>query len=440
MALFLPISFALACLIWGAVYVRFTGYVGAFLAVIFVGCCFGHPFLKFGPLTLDRILFFFLAFYYVVMRVQQGRNLLWRMPDLAVAFMMASIGLSTLTSDWRSDQGKALIDYTVFFGMPVAMYAMARSSPFEDRHIRIVQWSLCFFCIYLGATAVAEKFEWYAFVFPSYIASPKFEEFLGRARGPFLNPCANGLYLTTGFAASWFLCFQSSIRSKFIASFGMIAACVGIAFTMTRSVWMGCMLVAFLLFLLHVPKQMRIGMLAAAGLLVLAAAGASWANIKSFKRDKNVSVEDMEKSAELRPLLAAVAWEMFKDRPLLGCGFGRYLEESLPYFTARKVDRPIELAKNYVQHNVFLAILVENGLIGLMSYLAMLSIWCRDAIRVWRSRLASRKRREAALLFLCCLIPFVVNGMFHDMSIINMVHILLFFLAGLMYGTAPESQ
>ena len=62
---------------------------------------------------------------------------------------------------------------------------------------------------------------------------------------------------------------------------------------------------------------------------------ASWESIWNLKRDVNLDASASADSAELRPILAKVAWNMFLDRPLLGCGFGQYDRERLPYLADR---------------------------------------------------------------------------------------------------------
>jgi O-antigen ligase len=121
---------------------------------------------------------------------------------------------------------------------------------------------------------------------------------------------------------------------------------------------------------------------------------------------------------------------MFRDRPLFGCGFGQYLEESLPYFSARISDQPIEMAKTYVQHNVVLSLLTETGLAGASLYVAMLGTWLVTACKLVMRKGVSLAKRQQGLLFLSVLCSFCVSGTFQDVTIINMAHMLLFFLSG----------
>jgi O-antigen ligase len=167
-------------------------------------------------------------------------------------------------------------------------------------------------------------------------------------------------------------------------------------------------------------------------LLVVGVVGlaASWEHLTAFKRDKAVSVEDMAESAQLRPILATVAWHMFLDNPLLGCGFGQYVAVSPEYLSDRSTELPLEKARPYIQHNVFLGLLTETGIVGLGLFVVLLACWSRDAWQVWRSEAAPLWARQCALLMLGMLGVYFANGMFHNVAVIPMFNMLLFYLAG----------
>jgi O-antigen ligase len=177
--------------------------------------------------------------------------------------------------------------------------------------------------------------------------------------------------------------------------------------------------------------------MALAGVPVLAM---KWNKLNSFKRDANVSQHDMEQSAKLRPILATVAWKIFQDYPLFGCGFGQYKEVDVNYLDDRAGDLPLELARPYVQHNVFLALLTQTGLVGLGLWLMTLGLWARNAWRLWTSKQAPLWARQYGLVLIAMLIAYGVNGMFHDIGIITMVNTLLFLVAGVCQGLAPHIE
>jgi O-antigen ligase len=138
----------------------------------------------------------------------------------------------------------------------------------------------------------------------------------------------------------------------------------------------------------------------------------------------------MERSASLRPVLATIAWRMFRERPIVGCGLGRYQEECRVYFSDRSSDLPLQVARGYVQHNVLLALLTETGILGAGLFTLLSFTWAWNAWSLWRLRDVDLAKRQWGLLFLAVLGAFLINGMFHDVSIIPMLNMLVFFMAG----------
>ena len=162
-----------------------------------------------------------------------------------------------------------------------------------------------------------------------------------------------------------------------------------------------------------------------------------------FQARQGSERRETAESAKLRPILATVAWQMFVDRPLLGCGFGQYPEEQGAYLV-RPFDRsPLEKVRPYVQHNVFLGAADRNGArwagtvrgglgcCGLAQRLAAMA-----AANPW-----AWGRARCGLLFL---MPRSAStcptDMFHDVSLIPMVNMLLFFLAGVSTGLAASAS
>lgn len=149
----------------------------------------------------------------------------------------------------------------------------------------------------------------------------------------------------------------------------------------------------------------------------------------SIKRDKQLSAVESAKSIELRPLLAVVAWEMFKDQPIIGHGFGHYFEHNLPYHDNRSYGLPLDRVRTYAQHNTFLAVLVDSGLIGILLLLGILATLGSVAWRLARDTPHPEARTVGALL-LGGLVIHICNSMFHDLIVIPMVQTFLLFIGG----------
>jgi O-antigen ligase len=318
--------------------------------------------------------------------------------------------------------------------MPLAMYWIASRCTLDENAHRWILGFFTLFGLYLSLTAICEVAGLTAIILPTYIASPEHLEFLGRARGPFLNPVGNGMYMVAALLVT--LMLWPLVHNRYRPLVLGLAAihCIGAVATMTRSVWLGLACAVVGLATLIVPRQHRFRVLLVACLLggaVLAVKGRSFAE---FKRDKNVSSAEMAQSAKLRPILAAYAYEIFSDHPWTGCGFGQYKQVNMDYLTTRSFDLPMDKGKTYVQHNVFLSLLAETGIIGVGLFVLVLSLWMADGWTLWYDNQRQLWERQLGLCSFLLLVAYLPNGMFHEMSLIPMLNMLVFFFAGITRG------
>jgi O-antigen ligase len=425
--------------VWGTVLLVRGGLLAAGLAVLLAGCCLGYPLFHLPtspiPLTLDRLLWLVLLAQYAV-----WRKLGWAAPkpigtaDVVLGLLLGVLGLSTLTHDWEAHNALAISRLAFFYVMPVGLYWTARQSMVSQRAVSSLLVCLTVFGVYLAVTAFGERYDAPWLVFPPYILSPEYPEFLGRARGPFLTPVGNGIFLGTCLAAGLLLWARLGRWGRLALLPVLLLIAGGAYLTLTRSVWMGAGLGLVAVVALAVPPAWRRWLLAGSLVAVVLVATTQWERLLSFKRDKALSAGETAESAKLRPILATVAWKMFLDRPLGGCGFGQYGDASKEYLADRSTDLPLEKARPFVQHNVLLALLTETGLAGMGLFAALLTLWSCEAWRLWRSPQREAGGRQLGLLFLAAAANYLVNGMFHDVAIIPMVNMLLFFLAGMTVG------
>ena len=84
-------------------------------------------------------------------------------------------------------------------------------------------------------------------------------------------------------------------------------------------------------------------------------------------------------SVDQRKSFAYVSWQMFKDHPLMGVGFGRFYDRKLPYLSDRSQEFELESLRPLDHHNTLLSLLVETGLAGLAAFVALLAAWARAA-------------------------------------------------------------
>ena len=426
---------ALVGLAWLAIVLLRGGPLAGALFVLLSGTCFGYSFYHVDggpiPLTADRVLFAVL-----LIQCAAWRWLGWLTPkpigkaDVVLAAFIAVLSLSTLLHDWTYEHNQPVARLLFYYLMPTGMYWVARQLPLSERSTRLIFGSLALFGVYLAATAVAEVMRWRELVLPTYIARADYYSFLGRARGPLLNPIGNGYLLAIGLGSllMWWPRLNRPGQLVLLALAALFAT--GIYGTLTRCVWLGAVAMLLILAVCTLPRTWRLPLVGGVVISLTLAAVTQWNALMNFKRDEGHAAHETAESVQLRPILAMVAWKMFLQQPLLGCGYGHYRERYVDVLDDRDTDLPLDKSRPYVQHNVWLGLLTETGLVGMGLFTLLIGYWLRDAWRLWRSA-GPLWSRQIGLLFLATFGSYLSNAMFQDLAIIPMVNMVLFFLAGL---------
>ena len=168
--------------------------------MLLAGTCFGYPLLAIPtqpiPITFDRIL-------WIVLMVQL---FLWwrsglterypiRRTELLLLALVGVLVVSIATHDWTVNRNLPLSRFLLYYLMPVGMYWVGRQARITERGMTTMFVILGAFGVYVALTAIAEAWGLESWIFPRYIVSEDYATFLGRARGPLLNPAANGMLL-----------------------------------------------------------------------------------------------------------------------------------------------------------------------------------------------------------------------------------------------------
>jgi O-antigen ligase len=436
---------AIVLAVWAAAVLWRGGTLAGCLLVMLAGTCFSTDFfvLDMGPLklTLDRVLWCVVILQYLVWRWQG-----WHDPkplktsDQWLFLFVGYLALRTFTSDWSSNNSAPLLHLVLWYVMPLGIYWIIRQSNLSRQAVLTVLGCMAAFGAYLAIIVVAEKFEAYWLVYPQYIVTSmadKKAEFVGRGRGPLLNPMGTGILVVACWCAM--LLWSSHWRGVWralVVPWSVLMA-MAVYCSMTRSVWMGAGLAIAVVAGATVPRHWRIPVLGGAMLAAVLVAATNWERIVAFQRDRNLTAKETADSVRVRPVLAAVAWNMFRERPWFGCGFDQYANEHKYFLADRSTDLVLEKVRGMAPHNVFLAMLTETGLVGLALFAGLLVLWARDAWRLWRSPCAPLWARQQGLLFLAVLGAYLANGMFHHVVYVPAIDMLLFLVAGITAGLQP---
>jgi O-antigen ligase len=438
----LPIV-ALAVAVWGAILLGRGGLVSGCLLVMLASSCFGQPFFKLPlgpiPLTIDRALLLLVAGYYVWQRRfgEADPKPLLKADYLLFAFM-ALLTINTFTHDWKINKSLPMAQLLFLNLLPSLLYWIVRQARLSERAILAVFVSGGLFAIYLCLTAIAETRGLSALVFPRYISSAEFKEFLGRGRGPFLSPTCNGFYQGVCLCAGLMIWPRLTRWQQLALLAVMPIVAWGVYATLTRSVWMGVIVGLTIIVGFGLPRAWRVPVLGSFAVVAVAGIAITWQSFVVFKRDKNLSAQESLESAKLRPILARIAYNMFLDKPLLGCGFGHYEQHNKFFVQDRDSDLNIEKGRQFIQHNVFLSQLTELGLIGMSLWILLLGYWGLEGWRLWRDDAQPLVYRQVGLLMLAMIGVYLPNGMFQDVSAMPAFNTLVLFVAGLTMGLAAK--
>jgi O-antigen ligase len=423
--------------VWALVLARHGDLLSGCLAYVVLVALFDARFYSLRvaeiSLTVNRVAWAPLLIYYVVWRALGKTDPKRRgTSDVALLALLAMLTFSVFTHDWTVGSWR----FVGGFLIPASLFWIARQAPPSERSLSWFHAALVVFAVYLAATSIAEVAEAWSFVFPPHVAwrHKTFSMFYGRGRGPMHYPMADGFYQSIGLyaAITWWPTLRRLGRLLLAPAVFVLGA--GIACTLTRSVWIGSVAGLAVVLGLWLSAGWR---LRAFGLVCLVAPlvaavlmGGVWKSVLRLDRDKYTPPEYAEGSVMMRGQLFSLAWHMFRDRPVFGCGFGQYDKTLLDDYSDRSIDVNVAMLRQCTQHNVLLSLLVDTGLVGMGLYVFLLGCWVRDAWRLWRSPDYPPWARRAGLVFLGTMASYLANAMFHDLTQDSFTHIMLFTMAG----------
>ena len=431
-------AFALAALAWGAIVARRSSLLLGAGVLIVVGYALGHEFwnARVGPLplTLDRMLLLALIGAFAIgwraglipLRALTGADWLFAAMLAVLAISALLSGQPEFTDGVTSKWGRLLAS----FAIPATLYVIVRQIPIVERDWRRLLAAFVVLGIYLASTGVLEVAEVWSLVFPRYIADPNLGIHFGRARGPELNSVSLGMYLTAcALCAFTLLPFVRQRWQQLVLALSLPLMAFGVLLTFTRSTWIGMAAGGFVVAAFYIPRQWRLPAVACGTLAGLLIACASWSHLMDIRREGDAG--DSEHSVDQRASFAYVSWQMFRDHPILGVGFGRFYDQKLPYLSDRRQTVELESVRGLHHHNTVLSILTETGLVGLAAFIAVFVAWGRCAWRVATSAISSPWVRAQGVLLLALLANYFSSAAFHDVTLLPSQELLLFTFAGI---------
>ena len=175
--------------------------------------------------------------------------------------------------------------------------------------------------------------------------------------------------------------------------------------TFSRGNWLAGLVVLAGVLYVHRRYAMSVVSQMALVLVVLLASGMLTRQVE-FVQDRLAS-EDAAESALDRLPVAVAAVRLFEAEPLVGWGYGNFDRFSRPYQT--RVGDLVSPEKPHASHNLFLTILAEQGIVGVVLFIGPMFVWLRRT-RASLPNMLIRERKLVASLWLVIVAYVIVNN------------------------------
>ena len=289
---------------------------------------------------------------------------------------------------------------------------------------RVLRWMLLS-SVLVAVYAVGS----FAIYGPAYVVEAG-EATSGRLSNPMVHPNILGFYMVVMLGA-WFAKVRSRplgppLTLRSIAWFACLLLILGVLIgTQTRSAWFG----ALVLILAY-------GLLVNRLYLVLIVAGVLGALLVPDIRDR---VLDLASNNEVYTYskLNSYAWRryiwssalgyMSLFSYLVGNGQGAFWVQSAIFF-------PLSNNEHWNAHNVYVQLLFDSGIVGLLSYIAVFAMASRE---LWKRKALRFEARAMSLTLLACFVFMSYSDNMLDYLPVNWN---LWFLIGLVVAAATQSQ
>jgi O-antigen ligase len=271
--------------------------------------------------------------------------------------------------------------------------------------------------LYLTFTAWAEHLKLWAVVFPNYISDPELGIHWGRARGPFLVSASLGITLVFCFFNNLFLSTRAGGPPRLLMYTVNALMLPAIFFTQTRSVWLAMVVCTVLWVLLSrriVNKAAVFMLLTAAGIVIISL---FYTNILSRERPKGGVTDPFPVYARVG--LMKITWQIFEEHPFLGVGFGHFRDYATKY-AQDPSSKYIRFGSRLIEHNNFLSILAECGLVGLLLYIMVfVNIFkhSRDLYLRIPPDAGGWVGRDLVILYWILMADYLIDAMFRETSV-----------------------
>lgn len=265
-----------------------------------------------------------------------------------------------------------LAQFLRMFGLPFTIFLVLLIASPSLREIRSFSAVMLILGAYMAIVSILERLGMYSIIIPPWIGNPNLNGTIGTGRsgGPLLQSEFNGFAL--GLIYCIILGMTYVDRSRYaLLKYAMCLLCViGIFFTYTRAAWAAAALASFFLFARpsSVVGSSGIKRFAFFAIPILLA---SFLILFPSK-------EGRERAGDIGTIhyrinLWAAGLSMAAQKPFFGHGIGQFERSVSDYQVSTNLAPEMIIPEQGTgTHNVFLNVLIEQGVLGLMLYLSII--------------------------------------------------------------------
>jgi len=383
-------------------------------------------FTGFFNMTVPRFVFLgavmVFAFYFMIhrRRIRLDRGLLWAMLALVlyVALSAQMTGWTAEHPDVRSAPyyrflGSVLFPFVIFF----LLYNAGITSKQIQRGLLILT-AYGWYALYIGYlqyAAIQGGAGWAReLIWPAFINDPTYGIHFDRARGAFMGASPQAVFLVLLFFVDLYLIRKLKGNYRLALILQAILIPPAIFFTAMRSAYVAFIICGFVWVFFANRGRMRLIKLLLLMMVVVIGVVLIWDRLVGVERAAGGIAQRGPVVA--RKILLAQTWEMVKEAPLMGVGFGHFVDaqQAMPRDPTGLTGLSVG---TLVEHNLFLNMAAETGVIGLTLSILVFILLFRESRKLYKKLPPGAPGYicpEFVVLFWVILTNYLVDAMFRD--------------------------
>jgi O-antigen ligase len=243
-----------------------------------------------------------------------------------------------------------------------------------------------------------------------------------RVAGTFHDPNEYACFNVTALAiAGFLLAYSKNWLTRLLIILGVCLMLAGVILSKSRSGFIILAAIGILVIINPALKvRLRFMLIIVAVLIIgIVATGIYWQRIQSVQSFLTEGAP-ADRSISIRTRLIGQAWQVFLENPVFGVGYGHFR-----FYNLGREGGYSKYVPFFDQHNMFMSILSEYGLLGAITSLILFVVGFLDGFRAVRY---ARRAGDRQLALLCSAalmtyLALLMFGMFLNPSVIKMIFI-----------------